>query len=119
MGVRITDLRERVRLIAKEFVDCGFSMTDLLSIGLLFLEGKTPNEIAELRKLINQPLKDKHQKPGKLGDESPVVNVEESIQNIRYFVKFKLPSPAEKRLLNDLRKALEPELPRRKRRKKA
>jgi len=119
MGVRIEDLRERVRPIAKKLRDYGFTMTDLLSIGLLFLKDKNPNEIAELRKIVNQPLAEQNQKSEKLENKKSLINLEESAENIIYFTKFKLPSPEQKQLLDKVRKALGPEKPQKRKRKKA
>ncbi len=119
MGMRTKDLRARVRPIAEELVNCGFTMTDLLSIGLLFLEGKKPNEIAELRKIVNQRPDSEHSKLVKKGDETLALNIEETIQNIKYFVKFKLPTPEEKRLLDELRRELASEMPKSKKKRKA
>ena len=48
MGVVIKDLREPVQPVAKYFISRGFSMTDLISVGLTFLEGKESNEISEI-----------------------------------------------------------------------
>jgi hypothetical protein len=42
-------------------------------------------------------------------EKKPEINLQESIENIIYFTRFKLPSPDQKRLLTDLRKALGPE----------
>jgi len=58
MGVRISDLRQRAQPIAKNFRDCGFSMVDLISVGILSLEGKTPNEISDLIKGLAPDSKD-------------------------------------------------------------
>jgi len=48
MGVRISDLPERVQPIARQFAKQGsgaFAMTDILAAGLLFLENRSPDEV--------------------------------------------------------------------------
>lgn len=59
MGVRITDLRKPVQPIAKKFVSGGFSMTDIISIGLLFLADKDANDIASLRMVLSNTTEDR------------------------------------------------------------
>ena len=105
MGMCIKDLRSRVRSIAENLINSGFSMTDILSIGLLFLEGKSLNEIGELRKTVNElATQEENEKSEQLKIEK--IDIEQSIENVKYFVKFKLPSPEERKKLSELRKTL-------------
>lgn len=49
----VKELRSPAQLIAQNFIDGGFTMIDLASIGILFLDGKDAQDIAELVKEIN------------------------------------------------------------------
>jgi len=51
--------------------------------------------------------------------ETPEINLQETVENVIYFTKFKLPSIEERRLLNELFNVLKSELPKQAKRKRA
>jgi hypothetical protein len=113
MATRITDLRTKVRPIAQHWVDGGFSMTDILSIGLLFLADKDANQIADLRRIVNEinPLPNRVS----LADESKQSARTARVEAIKKIVStmtqpgYKILSQEESTALDELRKALGPE----------
>ena len=51
--------------------------------------------------------------------KTPEINLQETVENIIYFTKFKLPSSKERQLLNNLFETLKSELPKQAKRKRA
>jgi len=58
MGVVIKDLRSPVQPIAEKIRGWGFTMIDIISIGLLFLEDKNANEVASLIESLSKTKSD-------------------------------------------------------------
>jgi malonyl CoA-acyl carrier protein transacylase len=56
MGVRIIDLREPVQEIAAKWRRRGFSMSDLISVGMLSLRNMTAEEIGDILETWNQDI---------------------------------------------------------------
>jgi len=56
MGLMVKDLRPSAQPIAEELISRGFTMVDLVSIGILFLDGKDAVDISELVKEVNSNL---------------------------------------------------------------
>ena len=112
MGVRIKDLRPAAQPIAEKIRGWGFTMTDILSIGLLFLEGKDANEIATLRSIISGlPQK-------KISTQKPKKTLQDAMQLIKEMVEvekqqpgtiFRVLAPAEQKIMDDFIKAVGPE----------
>jgi len=107
MGVRIEDLRFRVRPIAERLTSDGFTMTDLLSIGMLFLEDKEPNEISRLIKQVNR---DSNEEKTRLTDDSDLKRAAMAVMTIFEGQKGQrvIMSEKDRKVLADLQKTIGP-----------
>lgn len=113
MATRTNDLTEFAKPVADQLAErCG-SLKRVLSAGILALDSLSAEEREQfMAKATSADLKkapEKHKKP----------DLTESIENVKYFVKFKLMSKEEQALLRELKSMLVAEEKQKKSSKKA
>ena len=122
MGVRIKDLRPAAQPIAEKIRNWGFTMTDILSIGLMFLGDKDANEIAALRgKINNLPQKKTIAKKSKKSLQDTIDLIKEmlEVEKQQPGTIYRVLSIEQRKIMDDFIKAVGPSPKQRKRAKKA
>jgi len=113
MAKRTNDLTEFAKPVADDLAArCG-SLKKVLSAGILALKTLSAEEREKFMAAANgielEPSKE---------IKKTKQNLRESIDNVKYFAKFKLPSPEDQKALDELRRVLGPEYKKQKKKAK-
>ena len=92
-------LTEKSQIIKEDLAPI-FGLKNILSAGLVLLDKLS----AEQKQAIIAEAHRNNSQPKKCGND-----INSCIENVKHFVKFKLPSPEEQRLIDSLKQALGPE----------